>query len=336
MRLPKTRKKRTRRQLKTGIKTSATSGNTKDEDWLDSVVQQKWTVRPSKELKRYRKRLRRACHDELAQCKVVSWNEDTTEFASQLVIDAESFSVDPVFDTPPAKLEHLANRNRYAVSPNETFAYQNRICHVGTPLQLHGHGYAFFTDDVTLPTLIDLNRDSKGTPFSAITDQGTRVALGNIWMSVTPNEVMSQRSGIEAAEGTVVVGGLGLGWFVRKVCEKACVERVIVVEQSQELLDWYGYDLCAKHSKVSDVICDDIYNQLGSHGSDATYLLDIWPTQEAVNSDQRFIHWKSNFGERLWGWGWHDDPADRKMSNVAGQMSKWPSRTGRSGLGIAT
>jgi spermidine synthase len=56
-------------------------------------------------------------------------------------------------------------------------------------------------------------------------------------MSMTPAEMLTQRSGVQAAEGTVVLGGLGLGWLLRKVCEKQSVERVIVVEQSQELLD---------------------------------------------------------------------------------------------------
>ena len=61
---------------------------------------------------------------------------------------------------------------------------------------------------------------------------------------MTPAEMLTQRSGVQAAEGTVVLGGLGLGWLLRKVCEKPSVERVIVVEKSQELLDWYGTD-CA-------------------------------------------------------------------------------------------
>jgi hypothetical protein len=100
-----------------------------------------------------------------------------------------------------------------------------------------------------------------------------------------------------------------LGWFIRKVCEKECVEDVIVVDVSQELLDWYGYDFCANCPKVSDVICDDIYGQIGLHGDNATYLLDIWPTQEGANADRRFQRLKREFGDQLWGWGWGERSA---------------------------
>jgi hypothetical protein len=37
------------------------------------------------------------------------------------------------------------------------------------------------------------------------------------WMSLTPAEVFSQRSGIKFCRGTVVIGGLGLGYFLHEV-----------------------------------------------------------------------------------------------------------------------
>ena len=122
-------------------------------------------------------------------------------------------------------------------------------------------------------------------------------------MSLTPSEMLTQRPGVQRAEGTVVIGGLGLGWLLRKVCEKETVERVIVVEKSQELLDWYGYDLCKRHPKVSDVICDDIYNQIGRHGGNTTYLLDIWLLFTDARNDRRLAPWRRKLKKRLWAWG---------------------------------
>ena len=115
-------------------------------------------------------------------------------------------------------------------------------------------------------------------------------------------EMITQRSGIQAASGKVVIGGLGMGWFLRKVCEKPEVEEVIVVEYSQDLLDWYGHDLCSKYGKVSDVICGDVYDQVGRHG-DAKYLLDIWATYHEARRDRRFNEAKRLLGNQLWGWG---------------------------------
>ena len=121
-------------------------------------------------------------------------------------------------------------------------------------------------------------------------------------MSLTPNEMLTQRSGIQAAEGTVVVGGLGLGWFLRKVCEKDSVQKVILVEKSRELLDWYGYDLCKKYGKVTEIVCDDVYNQIGKHGP-AKYLLDIWPIYQGARQDSRYKTARRKLGKRFWAWG---------------------------------
>ena len=77
-----------------------------------------------------------------------------------------------------------------------------------------------------------MNRDRHCYCFETEIPEGNRVYHGNVWMSLTPNEMISQRDGIEAAKGTVVIGGLGLGWFLRKVCEKESVDRVIVVDSS--------------------------------------------------------------------------------------------------------
>ena len=76
------------------------------------------------------------------------------------------------------------------------------------------------------------------------------------------------------------------------MCEKESVEKVIMVEKSQELPDWYGYGLCKRHPKVSDVICDDIYNQIGKHDGTTIYLLDIWLLYSEARRDHRLHPWK--------------------------------------------
>lgn len=271
---------------------------------LSPVTDLRWRVPPRRVLQRKRKRMRFS-KQLFEPFDMSAWDEAATEPADLLLLDAETFTVTPVFDVPSAKLEQITDSNRRVVSSSGRFAYQNRVLHVGNPLDLHGHGQVLFTDDVVIPMLIDLSRAKDGTYFDSTTEIASRMYFGNVWMSLTPNEMISQRKGIELARGTVVVGGLGLGWFVQKICEKPVVDRVIVVERSQELLDWYGYKLCAKESKVSDVLCDDIYNQLGKHGANTQYLLDIWPTQDGATSDPEFKHHKSQLGERLWGWGWN-------------------------------
>lgn len=262
----------------------------------------RYAIPPKRIQKLYREALRwEASNVELPDS--VCWDEDSTELSSHLHLDAGSFVMDRLFELPPANLEDIADQDKFLVSPNGTFAYQNRIVPFGQSLNLHQYGICTFSDDVVVPMLLDMKIDKAGSRFPKSVPIPNRVRHGNVWMSLTPNEMVSQRAGIVTANGTVLVGGLGLSWFIKKVCQKDSVERVIVVEQSQELLDWYGYSLCGKYPKVCDVICDDVYQQLGKHGDDTIHLLDIWPIQDGVLSDQSFQIAKSQLGSRLWGWG---------------------------------
>ena len=126
-------------------------------------------------------------------------------------------------------------------------------------------------------------------------------------MSLTPAEMLTQRPGVRRAQGTVLIGGLGLGWLLKKVCEKDSVDRVIVVERSQELLDWYGHDLCRKFPKVSDVICDDVYNQIGKHGASTMHLLDIWLLLSDSSRDRRLLPFRRRLKSRF-GHGGNEPP----------------------------
>ena len=233
------------------------------------------------------------------------WDEDKTPFRRLLHLEASTYRVDQLFDIPPAQAD--LSSGTYLVSPACGFAYHNRILPAGKPLRLLGMDQAFvlWNGDVAIPMLLDLTVDSRtGGKFPAAATRDERAKRGAVWMSMTPAEMLSQRSGVQAAEGTVVLGGLGLGWLLRKVCEKPSVERVIVVEKSRELLDWYGTDLCKRYGKVSDVICDDVYNQFGKHGAKVKYLLDIWLRFGQARRDSRFKALKRKLKKRLWGWGW--------------------------------
>ena len=187
------------------------------------------------------------------------WDEDKTPFRSDLFLDASTYRVDSLFDVPPAQATCLSEN--YLVSPGENFAYQERILLQTKKLRLHPNGVVHWNGDIVIPALLDIKLDS-GTrrAFPGTTTEGERVKWGMVWMSMTPMEMLTQRSGVQAAQGTVVIAGLGMGWLLRKVSEKPSVERVIVVEKSRDLLDWFGTALCQRYSKVSDVICDDAYN----------------------------------------------------------------------------
>jgi hypothetical protein len=220
-----------------------------------------------------------------------------------LRLDAATYRTDAIFDLPATK---WPEGGEYLVSPKGNLAYQNRTVPEGRSLRLYDQheGIVVWNGDVPIPTLIDLNRECRtGERFAARMPVADRVQAGAIWMSLTPMEMMTQRSAVKVASHTVVIGGLGLGWLLRKVCEKPEVERVIVVEKSQELLDWYGFRMCGRFEKVVEVICDDIYRQIGKHGFAARYLLDIWHLFTGAANDHRLVPFRRKLKRRLWAWG---------------------------------
>jgi hypothetical protein len=212
------------------------------------------------------------------------WDEDKTKYSERLLLRADSYRPEWLFDIEPS--HHWFEG---VLSPNRSFLYSNQILTAGTPLNLsmspERSGTVEFDGDVVLPTLFDLTGPSP-----------------DAWMSLTPKEVITQRPGILRASGTVVIGGLGLGWFLKKVHDRAQVESVFLVEASQELLDWYGHDLCGRLCKVTDVICGDVYDYVGRFGAKTKYLLDIWKSHGECLLHERFLWHKRRF-KHVWGWG---------------------------------
>ena len=49
---------------------------------------------------------------------------------------------------------------------------------------------------------------------------------------------MTLREMLPRAKGTTIVAGLGLGWLLSRVCNKAEVHTVILVDKSRELAEW--------------------------------------------------------------------------------------------------
>ena len=233
-----------------------------------------------------------------------TWDEEETLLKQNLFLDGASYNQPPLFELPPVWPNKFSES--FIVSPSGSFAFQNRHLRKGHPLNLCGikNGMVVFNGDVVIPTLIDMTVDSRsGNRFAETIGTAQRAKWGAVWMSLTPSEMLTQRPGVKRAQGTVLIGGLGLGWLLKKVCEKDSVERVIVVERSQELLDWYGYDLCKRYAKVSDVICDDVYNQIGKHGDNTMHLLDIWLLFSDSSRDRKLLSVRRKLKKQVWAWG---------------------------------
>lgn len=221
-----------------------------------------------------------------------AWDEDKTKFKEPLFLDGSTYKPQQLWQLDPVPVtERHVKPHQRVQEPGGRFFYCHRVLPAGVPLKIaqnRRRGHVWFTEDVVIPILAE----------------GKEREQTDTWMSLTPMEMLTQRKGVMLAQGTVLIGGLGLGWLLRKVCEKKSVDRVIVVEKNQWVIDWIGDRLCELYpdvqKKVADWICDDVYNHVGKHGDDTRHLLDIWP--EYGGCDGKFYQFKKTT-KHLWGWG---------------------------------
>lgn len=213
----------------------------------------------------------------------IEWSEDF-KFAKDVVFKGETYTPHTIMEVPSGPADPSNEGIRYG-----DWGYRHATLPKGSSLYIAQgklRGWCYFTTDVVMPALY------RKTPH-------------NVIMSHTPMEVITQRQGIRFATGRVVIGGLGMGWALDRICKKSSVTEVIVVEQDKELLDWFGRKLCSAQPKVIDVIEDDIFNHLGKLGPDATrYIVDIWNGYGAAAFDKRLREAQyNNPGMKLWCWG---------------------------------
>lgn len=189
--------------------------------------------------------------------------------------------------------------------PGRFFAYANRELpvghHIGIADWRNNRGKMFFDAPIVTPVLFEM--DSHG-------DQ-------TVWMGLTPMEILTQRPGVWMAEGRVVVGGLGLGWFLNAVCEKKDVTEVVLVEREANLLHWLRPAIEKAYPAVvgkTTWVNDDVYDYMDrdvDNRKRTKYLLDIWPAFGDCLNDKRFLAFQDvTPGANLWGWGQEYEPGD--------------------------
>lgn len=220
-------------------------------------------------------------------------------------IIAESFEIENPMDLvfPDAPIIKTAEEEDKALySGSKKLRYSKKIFPMlhGLPVtdapdMWHDHGRAFFTGDVIMPTLEKREDSSNGS-----------LREWKPWMSLTPNEVWTQRSGIRAATKRVVMGGLGMGYLLDQIARKKTVKDICVIENDAELISWYGQDLCykleEKHEIQIDILHDDIWRLARDFDKETRFLIDIWDSSSGALFDRELQKLRSE-GYKVWAWG---------------------------------
>lgn len=235
------------------------------------------------------------------------WDEKRTAFRTHLLLHGETYRPEVLFSTVPIPhdLKIVSYDDpRVQLSPSRDFCYLRRILPSGWSLSTAEgtqRGHVWWTTDVPISILAN----SKPAPAAGpgMADIGTYT-----WMSLTPLEFFTLRPGVEAAFGDVMIGGLGLGWLLGRVCAQAPVRRVRVVDLSRELIEWFRPAVESAYPAVRtrqvEWTLGNAWEHLDCFGPRTCNLMDIWPSYGDARRDARLQRIRRQGAPRhLWCWG---------------------------------
>jgi len=278
-------------------------------DFNDAVVRHIQGLLERNERRIKERRAEIATYEILKQTQTAeAWLGTKTEFKPLLWLKAETWEDFELFPTPAwpdstSQLDGEAIKEYTVRCPGTNFYYSNKVLPVSHSLSIAVHrrqtGKMYF--DGPIKTAVLFEQMGEEEDF-----------VSKVWMGLTPMEVLTQKAGISLASGRCVIGGLGLGWFLKEVAAKPEVTEIVVVEKCKELLDWLKPVLMAKYpevaKKVSAWVHEDVYKFMYHDvqkeiTSNCKYLLDIWPIFGDADYDKMFFAFEAVLKERLWGWG---------------------------------
>jgi hypothetical protein len=191
-----------------------------------------------------------------------------------------------------------------SVSPSGRWVYVKRVLPRGTMLSTvlldeyndPENGNVIFDGDIIVPSLFE------------------RPHLKTPWMSFTPMEIMSQIPAVQTCRDMsprgknrglhVIIGGLGMGWLLCKIANLSNVDRITLIEESQDLCDWILPRLCPflPEGKSIEVLIGDVFDVIrGLHADMA--VIDIWPTLGDIKEDMDRLQDLAPDVWSWWGWG---------------------------------
>lgn len=259
----------------------------------------------------------------IAPGEAVDWSETMVLEPNQHVrVKASTWTPLIIFDSPRVCLQESENWADVAcrsgvVSPKGTWIYLNSVVKAGTKLSVipteflldrkatkqRSQAWVSFDGDIVVPIL-----------FGPDTRPGARKHARVTWMSYIPHEIITQNPLLSVLDtekdvSEVVVGGLGMSWFVDRVARHPRVKKITVVELSGELLDWCGMRRMAElkaefPDKEFLLFQGDALSYLEDEAQDSrrVFLYDIWLKQDDSFFDLRFLK-QVERGMRAWGWG---------------------------------
>lgn len=155
-----------------------------------------------------------------------------------------------------------------------------------------------FTFDSKEDILYNLRAVRNGRMFVMYDGKFVRLTVnGELMMSDTTMERISNLDFINNAKGRVMIAGLGIGLILEAILNKEEVSEVVVIEKYQDVIDLV--EPIYQHRKLK-IICADIfeYEMPSSEKFDVIYF-DIWADISTSNlSEMKQLHNKYKINKR--------------------------------------
>ena len=175
-------------------------------------------------------------------------------------------------ENPYGKAIHIKGkpaRGRYALSTNyfapyEGFNLEDTISSGEETGFLEKNTLGYFSSKVSYPVLTDKNE---------------------VWMSLTPHEILTMQKPIEEAKGNVLTFGLGLGYFAFMASEKEEVSSVTILEKDNNVIRLFEENLLPQfpHKEKIHIRKEDCFHyyerKMGEQNYDFLFV-DIYHTAE--------------------------------------------------------
>jgi len=143
------------------------------------------------------------------------------------------------------------------------------------------------------------------------------VVGGDLMMSDTQMEQDTNSCAVHAANGDVLIAGMGLGVMLIPTCRKPEVTKVLVVEKSKDVIDLVGPHVrrfLGKDAEKLTIVQGDIFDFKPPKGQMwDTIWWDVWPTVCEDNLDglstlkRRFCKRLNKGNPRCWMGAWEED-----------------------------
>ena len=156
---------------------------------------------------------------------------------------------------------------------------------------------------------LEIYRTDKSTAFVMFDARVNIPVLGSAashepWMSLTPNEILTQRGQIRRTKGDVGMAGLGMGWAARRTLERKKVEHLTVVEREESVIDMFGAPLKEEFGDKLTLVHSSAYEYDWMQHDVAVW--DIWQSYGGARWDNRYKEIRNKMqdaGKTCIGWG---------------------------------